>query len=63
MYDRDYGDLELARSDYAGLGAGAEACLSCAERSCSGACPFGVEIEKLTAPTHRRLALRSATAT
>ena len=58
MYDRDYADPELARSDYATLGAGAEACLSCADRSCSGACPFGVEIEKLTATTHRRLAAR-----
>ncbi len=56
MYDRDYGDLELARGAYAELGAGAGACLSCAERSCAGACPFGVEIEKLTAPTHVRLA-------
>lgn len=56
MYDRDYGDRERARDAYAELGAGAAACLSCAEQSCAGACPFGVEIERLTAPTHRRLA-------
>ena len=56
MYDRDYGEPELARSAYAELGAGAAACLGCAARTCAGACPFGVEIEKLTAPTHRRLA-------
>jgi predicted aldo/keto reductase-like oxidoreductase len=56
MYDRDYGDPELARGSYAALGAGAEACLTCADQGCRGACPFGVEIEKLTAPTHRRLA-------
>jgi predicted aldo/keto reductase-like oxidoreductase len=55
MYDRDYGDPELARMEYAALGAGASACLSCADRTCTGACPFGVEIEKLTAPAHRRL--------
>jgi hypothetical protein len=54
MYDRDYGDPELARRDYARLGAGAEACLSCAEPSC--ACPFGVGISELTGATHRRLA-------
>ena len=38
------------------LGAGASACLSCAERSCVGACPHGLEIDKLTEPTHRWLA-------
>jgi len=54
MYDRDYGDPELARREYARLGTGAEACLSCAEPSC--ACPFGVGIAALTGPTHRRLA-------
>ena len=56
MYARDYEDLELARQDYAKLGSGAEACLSCAHRSCTGACPYGVEIERWTGDTHRLLA-------
>jgi predicted aldo/keto reductase-like oxidoreductase len=56
MYARDYGDLELGRSDYAKLGAGAAPCVGCAVRSCAGACPHGVAIEKLTAPAHRLLA-------
>ena len=53
MYDRDYGDPELGRQEYARLGPGAEACLSCADPSC--ACPFGLPIDRLTAATHRRL--------
>ena len=54
MYASDYGDPQLARDEYARLGAGAEACLSCAERSC--ACPWGIPIAELTGPTHRLLA-------
>ncbi len=56
MYAWDYGDLELARGDYAGLGRGAEACLTCSGQPCAGACPHGVAIEEWMAPTHRRLA-------
>jgi len=56
MYDRDYRDPEFAREEYARLGAGAEACLSCDAAPCAGACPFGVEIGRLTGPAHRRLA-------
>jgi predicted aldo/keto reductase-like oxidoreductase len=56
MYARDYGKLDLARREYARLGAGASACLSCAHQSCTGACPFGLEIEKRTTETHRLLA-------
>lgn len=56
MYARDYADLELGRSDYAKLGAGAAPCVGCGIRSCAGACPHGVAIEKLTAPAHRLLA-------
>jgi predicted aldo/keto reductase-like oxidoreductase len=55
MYARDYGDLELARGDYATLGAGASACLGCAEKTCAGACPFGLAIPELTAATHHWL--------
>jgi predicted aldo/keto reductase-like oxidoreductase len=56
MYAVDYGDLELARSEYAMLSAGAAPCLSCAARPCLGACSHGLPIERLLAPTHRMLA-------
>jgi predicted aldo/keto reductase-like oxidoreductase len=56
MYADDYGDLGFARREYARLDRGAQACLSCAHRACTGACPFGIDIAGLTAPTHLRLA-------
>jgi len=56
MYAVDYGDMTLARSEYAMLPAGAAACLTCASQPCRGACPHGVPIERLLAPTHRMLA-------
>jgi predicted aldo/keto reductase-like oxidoreductase len=56
MYARDYGDLDLAREDYAKLGPGAAPCLSCAHRACAGACPHGLEIARLTTSTHSTLA-------
>ena len=55
MYDRDYGDLALAREDYARLGVGASPCLSCADRTCTNACPHGIAIDGLTATLHQRL--------
>jgi predicted aldo/keto reductase-like oxidoreductase len=57
MYATDYEDLELARGDYATLGAGAAACLSCAHPSCLGACPNRLEIASLTRSAHRMLSL------
>ena len=56
MYATDYGDLELAREDYAALGTPADACAGCTHRACLGACPIGLEIPGLTAATHRLLA-------
>lgn len=56
MYAEDYADPELARSDYAALGAAASACVGCAHRACLDACPFGLAIPELTARTHRLLA-------
>jgi hypothetical protein len=56
MYAVDYGDMTLARSEYAMLSGGAAACLTCAAQPCRGACPHGVPIERLLAPTHRMLA-------
>jgi predicted aldo/keto reductase-like oxidoreductase len=55
MYARDYEDLDLARKEYAALGAAASACVGCAHVSCVGACPFGIAIERHTEPTHRLL--------
>jgi len=55
MYAVDYGDPTLARSEYALLPTGAAPCLSCAAQPCQGACPHGLPIERLLAPTHRRL--------
>ncbi len=56
MYAVDYGDPVLAKSEYALLPAGAAPCLSCAAAPCRGACPHGLPIERLLAPTHRMLA-------
>ena len=56
MYAKDYEDVTFARAEYALLGAGASACLTCAHQSCAGACTHGLPIEKMTAPTHRMLA-------
>lgn len=55
MYARDYGDLHLARREYAQLGAGAAACLTCAQQPCASACTYGLPINTMLAPTHRML--------
>jgi len=55
MYDVDYGDHALARTDYAALGDGASACLSCAHQACLGACPFGLPIPQFTRDAASRL--------
>jgi predicted aldo/keto reductase-like oxidoreductase len=60
MYAQDYGDLKLARSEYARLGAGASACLTCAHHVCAGACTHGLAINTLLAPMHRMLAPRAS---
>jgi predicted aldo/keto reductase-like oxidoreductase len=55
MYAVDYGDLRMARDEYAILANNAQACLSCSAKPCAGACPHGLKIDELTAPTHRLL--------
>jgi uncharacterized protein len=55
MYAVDYGDLTLARQEYAALPAGAAACLSCSGRPCQDACPHGVPIARLVFPVDRML--------
>ena len=56
MYAQDYGDMKLARREYALLGAGAAACLTCDQQPCAGACTHSLPIDTLLAPTHRMLA-------
>jgi predicted aldo/keto reductase-like oxidoreductase len=55
MYAVDYGAMRMARDEYAMVARNAEACLSCSAKPCAGACPHGLKIEALTAPTHRLL--------
>lgn len=55
MYATDYKDLEFAREEYALLAGSASACLDCSGQPCQNACPHGLEIDKLCAPTHRML--------
>lgn len=52
MYAVDYQDLEFARDEYAQLGAGAAACLSCDGKPCQSACTHGLNIAKMCGPTH-----------
>jgi predicted aldo/keto reductase-like oxidoreductase len=56
MYAVDYGHLRMARDEYAMIPRNAEACLSCSAKPCADACPHGLKIDALTAPTHRLLA-------
>ena len=55
MYAVDYKDLRFARAEYAMLGAGASACLSCSAKPCASACVYGLRPDTLLAPTHRAL--------
>jgi predicted aldo/keto reductase-like oxidoreductase len=55
MYATDYQDVRFARDEYALLEVNASACLSCSGQPCQDACPNGIEINKLCAPTHRML--------
>jgi uncharacterized protein len=55
MYAVDYRDPLLARAEYAELGEGAMACLSCTQRSCLRACPLGIPIAELTRDAAARL--------
>jgi predicted aldo/keto reductase-like oxidoreductase len=56
MYDVDYGDRSLARSEYAMLGSAAGACLACAHQACLGTCPARVPIAQFTRDAAVRLA-------
>lgn len=56
MYDVDYRRPELARSEYAALGAPASACLTCAHQACMNACPAQIPIATFTRDAAQRLA-------
>ncbi len=58
MYATDYEDVAFARDEYNLLATNAAACLSCSGEPCANACPNGIEINQLCAPTHRMLATR-----
>ena len=62
MYAVDYEDERLATDEYAQLGAGAAACLTCPTQACAGSCTYGLPVEKLLAPTHRMLAKKNIVA-
>ena len=55
MYEVDYRDPVLARADYAGLGAGAAACLACDGAPCLDACPAGIPVAAFTRDAALRL--------
>jgi len=48
MYDVDYRDNVLARTEYEALGRPAQACLTCATQSCLNACTKGIPIAEYT---------------
>ena len=55
MYARDYGAVDIARTEYATLGRPASACLSCSAQPCAGTCPHGLAPNVLTRATHTLL--------
>lgn len=55
MYDVDYRNMALAVEDYAKLGDGATACLTCQHQACANACPFGIPVPEFTTDAARRL--------
>ena len=55
MYAVDYRDSALALQDYAALGQGASACLSCDGAPCAGACPHELPIAHFTRDAASRL--------
>ena len=55
MYEVDYGDTLLARTEYAALGKPATACLTCTVQSCLNACTRGIPIAEYTRDAAHRL--------
>jgi len=55
MYEVSYEDHAKALDSYGRLGAGASPCVTCTSQACLGACPYGLEIPKLTREAARLL--------
>ena len=55
MYATDYQDVEFAQHEYGLLANNASACVTCSGAPCQDACPNGLAINELCAPTHRML--------
>ena len=55
MYAVDYGDLAMAKDEYAMLESNAAASLNCNGEPCRTACTYGLNISELCAPAHRML--------
>ncbi|MBF0553444.1 MAG: aldo/keto reductase [Nitrospirae bacterium] len=55
MYFKDYGMEKRAMTSYARLLNKAEACLTCKNTACSGACPYGLPVAQMLRETHKTL--------
>ncbi|MBF0516597.1 MAG: aldo/keto reductase [Nitrospirae bacterium] len=55
MYFKDYGMEKRAMTSYARLNNKAEACLTCKNTTCTGACPYGLPVAEMLRDTHRTL--------
>lgn len=55
MYAMDYGDVSIARQEYARLEVDGSACLSCDGSPCRDACTHKIPLADLCAPTHQML--------
>ncbi|MDA0979360.1 MAG: aldo/keto reductase [Proteobacteria bacterium] len=55
MYALDYGDVSIAKHEYARLENNASPCLSCDGSPCRDACTYEVPIADLCGPTHQLL--------
>ena len=53
MYSKSYENHRMAAQGYARLGSGASACLDCQDEPCKDACPYDLDIPKLTRETAR----------
>lgn len=55
MYALDYGDVSVAKQEYARLEVNGSACLSCDGSPCRDACTHDIPLADLCAPTHQML--------
>lgn len=55
MYATDYGDVSIAKQEYARLDTNASPCLSCDGSPCRDACTYEIPVADLCGPTHTLL--------